>query len=311
MLYIPPHSLKLTAARTVFHSKMIDLLYERIDNIKEIPKTNVTQAATLFDFFVNDCLEDILIGEPAKLLEINTRLNPIVQSMPSLKKAVEYVFNYDWFCGKKSKMYCAYNLAAALDINTCVYCNRNYTSTVIKNNGRKITRPQFDHFFDKGTNPLLSISFYNLIPSCSICNSGLKGAVKMDLDKYLHPYIDDGLADTTFNYRYSSTSPSKLEIKVKTTKLSKASMSVNVFALEDIYNSHISELQDLLQIKNAFSDRYLDIVRSSLLKGVKITNAELYRILFGTEYAAVNFVKRPFSKFKSDILKQLGIISST
>lgn len=30
---------------------------------------------------------------------------------------------------------------------------------------------QFNHFYDKGTYPYLALSFYNLIPSCSTCNS--------------------------------------------------------------------------------------------------------------------------------------------
>ena len=39
-----------------------------------------------------------------------------------------------------------------------------------------------------------------------------------------------------------------------------------------------------------------------------LSKEETYRLLFGTELDAKDFHKRPMSKFKHDILKELGII---
>ncbi|GGF27439.1 hypothetical protein GCM10011383_43890 [Hymenobacter cavernae] len=308
MLYIPPHSLKILKAKKAFHVAMADFVYERIDKIDTIKGIDCNRVRLLFDIVLNDNIDDILIGEPAKLIELNTKINPLIQRENDLKKAVEYVFSYDVFCDEKKIKYWAYDLASALKIDTCVYCNRNYTSTVVTQKGKKVTRPQFDHFFDKGKNPLLAISFYNLIPSCSICNSSIKGTATMNLSTHLHPYVDDGLADITFSYRYSHIAPSGIRIKVEAPNSLRASNTINVFAIEEIYNAHTSELQDLLRIRRFFSDRYLDILNNSLLKGVSVSKPDLYRVVFGTEYEASNFVKRPFSKFKSDILKELGVI---
>lgn len=55
-----------------------------------------------------------------------------------------------------------------------------YTKTVFDEEGEKITRPTFDHWFAKDDHPLLALSFYNLIPSCNICNSSVKGKKEIE-----------------------------------------------------------------------------------------------------------------------------------
>ncbi|MBC6606941.1 hypothetical protein H8B13_08940 [Hymenobacter sp. BT188] len=308
MLHIPPHSLVVLKARRAFYKAMIDFVFERIDNIPKLKNINTRIAVSMFDSFINDNIDGILIGDPKELIVYNSNIDPLIKSVPDFSVAVEYVFNYEVFREKKKIKYCAYNLASDLGIDTCVYCNRNYTSTVVSKNGRKITRPQFDHFFDKADNPLLALSFYNLIPSCYVCNSNIKGTNKMNLSKHLHPYIDDGLSDIAFSYDYSRSTPSGLEIKIITPKLSKASNTISIFAVEEIYNAHTSELRDLIRLRTFFSERYFDVLSAGLLKGVIVSKPDLYRVVFGTEYTTSNFVKRPFSKFKSDILKELGVI---
>ena len=93
-------------------------------------------------------------------------------------------------------------LAKKLNIRTCLYCNRNYTLTVIKGirTTDKITRPEFDHYFDKGENPLLSLSIYNIIPSCKTCNSSLKGRIKFKLNQNVHPYIDNVINEYEYKF---------------------------------------------------------------------------------------------------------------
>lgn len=79
--------------------------------------------------------------------------------------------------------YGAYIFVKTLDLKTCPYCNRNYTFAVDENSGK--LRPEIDHFYPKSIYPFLAMSFYNLIPSCSICNHTKKDKVKLDL---LNPY---------------------------------------------------------------------------------------------------------------------------
>lgn len=308
MLYLNPNTPKFIKAKRAFHQGMLDFVFKRFDTIKKLKGVNTNQIECFFDLYINEHLDEILIGSPTVLNQINQRLNGTIKSSKSLFKGVEHVFNYDSFIDKKKNLYDAYKLAEDLDVRTCTYCNRNYTNTVISSNGHKITRPQFDHYFDKKQNPLLALSFYNLIPSCSICNSSIKGTHKMNLSDYTHPYIDNALGDIRFTYKYSHKSKNGLKVKVVTPDPSKAKNTVDAFAIEEVYNSHTGELLDLLRTKQYFSERYLTILKSNLLKDVIVSKEDLYRIVFGTEYDEKNFVNRPFSKFKSDILKELGII---
>jgi hypothetical protein len=104
-------------------------------------------------------LKDILTSKPDKLYEIGEW---------SRKQKINFNYMKDEYkkFSKKKKEYDAYDLAKSLNINTCLYCNINSIYTVINEENEKILRPEFDHFFDKATYPILSLSIYNLIPSC-------------------------------------------------------------------------------------------------------------------------------------------------
>lgn len=309
MLHLNPNSIKIIKAKKAFHKGMLDFILDRIDNIRKIKNvTHISSIETIFSNLINEHIDDILIGEPSKLFEINEHINPFINFSPDLRIGVEYVFNYELFIKKAKNRYDAYKLAESLDINTCPYCNRNYTNTVIRSNGEKLTRPQFDHYFDKARNPLLAVSFYNLIPCCSICNSSIKGTAKFNLNDYTHPYIDNNIEEIHFTYKYTNQTKTGLKVKVLTPDPSKTKNTIEAFAIEQVYNSHTDELLDLIRTRQYFSDKYLSILSSNLLKGVILSREDIYRIVFGTEYNSINFINRPFSKFKNDILKELGII---
>lgn len=307
MLYINPADAKIKTALKEFHIGIQEFIFSRIDKYYTDSKINRDYITRFLENHVYDKLDEILIGEPHVIAKINQDIKPYIDFSPTIKDAIEYIFNYKKFI-TKSKRYDGYSLAKALDTRTCTYCNRNYTTTVIKAGEKKITRPQFDHFFDKGRNPLLAISFYNLIPSCSICNSTIKGKKIMDLDRYLHPYVDNKHSDIRFSYKYSKEADPKYTISTVTPVNSKARKTVEAFAIDAIYNSHIGELEDLIQTKQYFSERYISILKSHLLREVVVGEQDIYRIVFGTEFDSENFINRPFSKFKSDILRELGII---
>lgn len=308
MLHINPNTPKIFKAKRAFHTGMLEFVFSRIDKISKLEGVNTAIIERFFEHHVSPFINDILIGNPARLMEISNNLNPFIGFSKDIEKGIKYVFNYKTFIDKVNSRYDAYNLAESLDVTTCTYCNRNYTNTVIRKDGNKVTRPQFDHYFDKASHPVLAISFFNLIPSCSICNSSIKGTHKMNLTDYMHPYIDNNLDDIHFTYKYSIDSKSGLRIRVNTPPSSKAFNSVAAFAIEEVYNSHTSDLLDLLKTKQYFSDKYLSILSSNLLRDVTVSKEDVYRIVFGTEFDSINFMNRPFSKFKSDILKELGII---
>lgn len=308
MLFLNPNTPKVIKAKKTFHTGMLDFLCKKIDKISSIEGVNTLMIKGFFENHILEKLDDILIGKPETLIEINTQVSPFIEISPDIRKGIEYVFDYDLFTTKAKNRYDAYRLADSVDVRTCTYCNRNYTNTVIRSNGQKLTRPQFDHYFDKASYPLLAVSFYNLIPSCYICNASIKGTAKMNLNNYLHPYLDNEINDIRFTYKYSKDTKSGLRVKVVTPLNSKAKNTVEVFAIEEVYNSHTGELLDLIKTRQYFSDKYLSILSSNLLRHVIVSKEDLYRMVFGTEYDTINFINRPFSKFKNDILKELGVV---
>ena len=216
---------------------------------------------------------------------------------------IRKIFNYKNFTTKKKKEYDAYDLAKNLDIPTCPYCNRTYTKTVITKNREKIIRPEFDHWFPKNQYPLLALSFYNLIPSCHICNSNVKGETEFKLDSHFHPYNSVSNLKARFSYNYKSYDDYKIKINTED-KFSRN--SVEAFQLENIYQAHEDEVKDLIKIRQAYSDKYIEILNKSLK--INLSKEEVYRLAFGVHYEDDKFDRRPLSKLKKDILTELGII---
>lgn len=335
MIYINPTLTEINKAKDIHLKKINCFLRKKLNqpvcsNTCEICNSQIE--IVLLDirlqYFLlqNDNLEKIIIGNPKELFDLNIEFWKIlkndfnindwknyiennVDGIRDVKNQLQKIFKYkDWFCDKKNKYYNAYDLAKNLDRNSCTYCNRIYTSTIITRKGKKIIRPTLDHWYPKTDFPLLSLSFFNLIPSCSNCNSSIKGATNFNLSDHIHPYVDTTQNDDfKFNYRYNKKLK-EYRIYIQDTNYlnSKTRTTLQSMFIDEMYNSHQSELEDLIKIKINYSDSYIENIEK--LFGAKLSREEVYRILFGVEYDSKKFHKLPLSKFKNDILKELGII---
>lgn len=80
----------------------------------------------------------------------------------------------------------SYKLITESGVSVCPYCNEN---NIYNTDGdHKSYRSELDHFFPKSKFPFLSLSLYNLIPSCNICNGPLKGNFDTFYNKAAYPY---------------------------------------------------------------------------------------------------------------------------
>ncbi len=206
-----------------------------------------------------------------------------------------------------------------LGIDTCVYCNKNYTLSITKTHARA----QLDHWFPKDKFPILALSFYNLIPSCQSCNH-LKGdcdliikeiinknnATKKDILEWLvnalaemnHPYLKSENFKFTWFFN-GSLNNSKVEFRVKDKKTEE---TLKFNRTKEIYNGHSNkELKDLLDLRSKYSKNYLDILLNKTFSHLSIPEEEAYRMIFGVEIIEEDYHKRPFSKFKHDIIEEL------
>lgn len=286
------------------------------DKIKSIitdsPENLIIHHAKFMEIFIDgyDADEyDSYFSAILKQKARRTNLDRIVIKKYRKIQKIREAFNYDEILSKPK----AYSLAKTLNRNTCTYCNRLYTNTVItidrktkrENNSTRITRPQFDHWFSQKKYPLLALSYYNLIPCCSVCNSSIKGDAEFKFDTHVHPYIDDVINDFSFTYINKSIDEYEVNITLKNDN-TKLATTLDEFKIKEVYNAHSNlELKDLVDLKQKYAENYIDTLFNKTFDRLKVGENEIYRLVFGIESEAANFHKRPFSKFKKDIIDEL------
>jgi hypothetical protein len=268
--------------------------------------------------FITANLKRILTSKPDELIKVNNEFRTFCTAPGSGKlkhiyKGLSSVFNYKWFTKKDATHYCGYDLATKLNVKTCPYCNRNYTVTVADGKSR-IVRPDFDHFFPHKQYQLLALSFYNLIPSCLICNRTIKNQAKIVYGKYIHPYeegFNDALKINYFPRDVDSSVGIKTNFEILTLpnslqpqKAKKCQNSFNLFKLKEIYKeSHNGEIADIIRKHYISSGKYLEELQKAFPAIGTID--ELYRLAFGNYYFEDDFDKRPLSKLTKDVVEQL------
>ncbi|RUM45586.1 MAG: hypothetical protein DSY46_02575, partial [Hydrogenimonas sp.] len=214
---------------------------------------------------------------------------------------------YDVFRKKFS-----YWLIEQLKITVCPYCNREYIFK-IKNTKKDETKilATFDHFYSKSEYPYLAVSFYNLIPSCSICNSKFKHTKAFSIKTHIHPYIDDFNKLSKFKLQieksefYYKKDGFHLELE---TYDERAKNSKSVFRLGELYQNHKDIVLELIQKSVIYNDSYIDELMSKY-EGTLFKNREdLIRNITCGYVSDDDLHKRPLSKLVKDISEELNLI---
>lgn len=281
----------------------------------------INKYSSSFDFitsakdYILDNYKSILTAKPDVLLKMSEEYNNFANGLSVIDndrfdKATTSVFNYDWFCENKKK-YSAYKLTANLKVTVCPYCNANFIITAYTKAGNRITRPSLDHFFSQSKHKLLSLSFYNLIPSCSICNSSIKGSKELLLDKHFHPFLHNIKDNIVFRYvphNVSSAIGFKEDFDLKIESVNKLdSRAIDhtlFFKLEDIYNHHKSYVSEIILKSYMYDDKYYEVL-SREFPDLKIKPSDFYRVIFGNFWEDEDMGKRPLSKLTKDLVQQL------
>src|SRR5699024_24936 len=151
---------------------------------------------------------------------------------------------------------------------------------IITDKRELIARPTFDHWFPKGSYPLLSLSFYNLIPSCNMCNGSIKGTKILRLKNTFHPYLkhDEDSLRMNFNFSYTLGDHTSAESKIVAHNQFSEN-SIKEMKLREIYKTHKEEIRELLFLKKAYSESYISSLHS-ILK-TPLSTEEVYRLAFG------------------------------
>lgn len=286
---------------------------------------NVTAFQAIATYLNDDTvLNELILCSPENAIDTENSIKAIVSTpvlSNELKSFISMIIDYSLF-----DKY-AYGIASKLNINTCPYCNRNYINTVIDKNKQGIIRPTFDHFFPQTHHPFLALSFYNLIPSCYYCNSSLKSATPTSIDTHIHPYYEGYDSDTTFNIVINRCKPAKsdpenylLEFKDNTNPLSPNDRfrkiyggsrttsnvnegNLNLFKLQDIYQSHLDIVGELIVKCDKLNSWYAGSLLS-IFELLGTNKSEFYQYYFGNYINEKDFNRRPMAKLTKDVVSQ-------
>lgn len=205
----------------------------------------------------------------------------------------------------------AYHFLFKLGLKVCPYCNRQYITPIVTENGKM--RADLDHFFAKSLYPYLSISIYNLVPSCKLCNSSLKGAQNFTYDKNLNPY-ERGMENILrFDYipkSYDSFyGQDEVEMKIRSMKntdyelIKKAQNNTKIFNLEQVYQYHTDIVKKILLKRRIYSDSYIKQLVTEYNDIFK-QESEVVRLIIGN-IPEEEVKNTPLAKMKNDVINQI------
>lgn len=208
----------------------------------------------------------------------------------------------------------AYKYLQRLNIRTCPYCNRNYTFTLARvNENDFITRPEYDHFYDKKDYPLLALSFYNLVPSCKVCNHG-----KSTKPAAINPFFE-GFRSKLAIVHSEPVGGVLNKSEIKTLRDSNdfklrfigcnanEQKNIETFGLEKLYNEHRDYVLDLIEKSEAYNDLMCECIADGF-QGVLKTPQEISNLVWGKYIGITDHEERPLSKLTHDVLEQIGIL---
>lgn len=227
-------------------------------------------------------------------------VNEIKNNLNKLNTQIDNVINYN-LIDKEER----HKLLFHLNVEVCPYCNRNYISK-FKKNGKLKTTADLDHFYPKSQFTLFSLSLYNFVPSCQICNSRFKMAKGI---KIQHPYIDKiNYSDFKFYFSLKKGADISLffngdpnfDIKIKNeNKMYKN--NIELFELENLYNTHKSIASEVLYKKQAYTESYTNLF-NNLFDNMNLNNKEISLFLYGINMIEADFFKKPLSKLIYDLV---------
>ena len=289
------------------------------DDLNNWVVSNVPELASEKDAFLK-----IMTGEYSFLENLKEFLDNSIDENPKLKECLKKSYSrIDSTLRKK--------IIDLKNVSVCPYCNRNYISSTYKflqcnncnqellvidgtekeclgckqeiNGQTKVVNTvQLDHFFPKDSYPLFAVSFYNLIPSCYSCNH-----VKSNKDLEYSPY-DTSFSFDDVKFTYIPKSADEIEIKIISYD-SDFKIGIGDLGIEELYQSHIDVVNELIWKKEVYTDSYRDGLSKILNQtNLELSETELNRFITGHYTDKENYGKRPLSKMVADISKEIGLI---
>lgn len=199
-----------------------------------------------------------------------------------------------------------------LNIKSCPFCNNNYVYFYKESAKKFNTLATLEHYYPKAKYPHLSLSFYNLIPSCSTCNSKFKGSDKIHVGNILHPYFEDFDEKAQFSVSVdelpvNKTIELKVNLKVYDIKDERCKKSIDRFQLDKIYKQHNDIAREIWHKAQVYNESRIEELYESFYKNLGYSKDDVKNMVFCNYLHKDDIHKRNHSKLTQDILKQFGI----
>ena len=223
----------LTLDTKKYRKRALDFNKKYRQNLLNAIATKKAELGKIYPLLDDSFVDKMMLYTPKEQYKLITialkRFSHLRNKTATESIALKYIFienGYD----KINKMEFYENF----DINSCVYCNRNYIFNLYANGHVK---GQIDHFYDKARYPFLAMSFYNLIPSCEGCNR-IKGTYDTFRYNSLSPYVRD--ENKLFTIEIKSVGNFKYKLK--------DDAFLKKLLIEEIYNKgHIDIVDDMYE----------------------------------------------------------------
>ena len=205
----------------------------------------------------------------------------------------------------RSKFYPKY--FKEIGIKTCVYCNSQFTIST-----EEKAKFQIDHYVSKDKYPCLSISFYNLYPSCASCNNS-KSNKKIEFKLYTNKISETKKSEFEFILDKSCEAKFLTNRDIDVIKFEFTEPDINkpfqkTFDIQGIYDTQKDIVEELIIKKQMYNDAYKQTLKDSFPNLFNNSTSLSNRIVIGNYSFADEIHKRPMSKFTQDIARQLELI---
>ncbi|MDV7021074.1 hypothetical protein R4P48_00050 [Atlantibacter subterranea] len=271
-----------------------------INALQEVTEFTMSKPSLILSDIINtshtpDSMKDLRdkFRELLRIKETGVIGNKFNAIFPLWVTLIAEKFNYSLIDKQK-----AYELVKFLDINICPYCNSEEIEVIISSNGKDY-RPAFDHYIPKFKYPLLSFSLYNLIPSCTKCNSTYKQSLDPMMNTFSNPF-SEGVSDIKlFKFNYD------LNYIYGDGYIHSEDISIHL----DKQNNNIDANMQKLSIENRYNSSNCKRVARQIAKSAADLRAyenffNIEPVLFGSfSYEnGVEPLKQQHKKFKQDAI---------
>ncbi len=172
-----------------------------------------------------------------------------------------------------------------IELESCYFCNRNFINE-LENGSRTYS---LDHFYYKAKSPIITYSFYNLVPVCMTCNTMLKNQSEV---KCKSPY-DESFKLHKIKFWIIDHDSFKPRLEHE-----EYSDLIQALKINEQYATHNDYVKKLCNLRDKYPDTRIEEMASIM----SVNDENLKKDIFGVILDPEHFHMRPLAKLHHDIL---------